>query len=497
MVTPDRKVRKLMSEYQKTGNLSKAAVRADLDVKTARKYVQAGKLPSQMKKGRTWRTRRDPFGRHWSLCAEILEDAPELEGKFLFDWLCEQYPGEYQEGQVRTFQRRVREWKALNGLDKEIFFPQRHQPGERMATDCTHMEELGITIKREPFPHQLCHCVLTCSNWEWATICHSESLLSLRSGIQAALFRLGHVPREHWTDHSSAATHRPGKEEGKDRPFNDQYLDLMQHFGLRPRTIQVGAAHENGDIESLHGALKRRIKQYLLLRGSRDFASVQEYRRFLEQVLEKANARRTKRLAEELERMPKLQVSRLAEYKEYRCRVMSWGTITVDRRIYSVPGRLIGEKVVVRRYEGHIEVFFNDVYQFSAPWISRESGHRINYRHLIGWLVRKPGAFRNYRFQKDLFPSEEFRWAYQVLSEVVSERTAARQYLQILYHAAQTLESEVAAALRQIREQGGVPRLDRVLELSPPSIAAPPKIRPLRVVLSEYDQLLHNERLAV
>ena len=214
-------------------------------------------------------------------------------------------------------------------------------------------------------------------------------------------------------------------------------------------------------------------------------------------MLEKANGRRTKRLAEELERMPKLQVSRLAEYREYRCRVMSWGTITVDRRIYSVPGRLIGEKVVVRRYEEHIEVFFNDVYQFGAPWISRESGHRINYRHLIGWLVRKPGAFRHYRFHQDLFPAEEFRWAYEVLSEALTERTADREYLQILHHAAHSLESEVAAALGKIREQGGVPRLDRVLELTPPSIPEAPKMRPLQVVLSEYDQLLNQERVAV
>jgi transposase InsO family protein len=136
-----------------------------------------------------------------------------------------------------------------------------------MATDFTHMDELGITINGEPYRHLLCHCVLTYSNWEWATICRSESLPALRNGIQAALFRLGHVPRRHWTDNSSAATHRPGKDDGTDRRFNDNYRDLMKHFGMEPRTIQVGAAHENGDVESLNGVLKRRIKQYLLLRG--------------------------------------------------------------------------------------------------------------------------------------------------------------------------------------------------------------------------------------
>jgi len=497
MITPDRKVRKLMSEYQKTGKLSKAALRADLDAKTARKYIRAGKLPSQMRTERTWRTREDPFSRHWPECAEILTDIPELEGMFLFEWLCEQYPGEYQEGQLRTFQRRIREWKAQQGPDKEVFFPQKHHPGKRMSTDCTHMEELGITINGEPYNHLLCHCVLTYSNWEWATICRSESLLALRSGIQAALFQLGHVPREHWTDNSSAATHRPGKEAENSRQFNDNYKDLMAHFDMLPRTIQVGAPQENGDVESLNGALKRRIRQYLLLRGSRDFASVEDYRFFLGQVLRKANEKRSQRLTEELEHMPKLRVSRLAEYIEYRCRVMSWGTITVDRRIYSVPARLIGEKVQVRRYEEHIEVFFNGVFQLTAPWIPRDQGQCVNYRHLIGWLIRKPGAFSNYRFKSSLFPTEEFRWAYDALSNAVSERTANREYLQILHHAARNMECEVVKALQKIRRMQEIPRLDRILDLNPGLKPDHPTIKPLLVNLSEYDQLIYNERIAV
>ena len=149
MMTPDRKVRKMMGEYQKTGNVVKAALRSDMDPKTARKYIAAGKLPSQMQVEHTWRTRPDPFEAHWGQCEGILDVAPEMEGKFLFEWLCEQYPDIYQEGQVRTFQRRVREWKALSGPDKEVFFPQVHEPGRRMSTDCTHMDELGINQRDE------------------------------------------------------------------------------------------------------------------------------------------------------------------------------------------------------------------------------------------------------------------------------------------------------------------------------------------------------------
>ena len=184
MISSDRKVRRFMEEYQRTGNLSLSSLRSDLDPKTCRKYLKAGKFPSQMCPEHTWRTRRDPFAAHWPECESILSDAPELEAKFLFDWLCHKYPGAYQEGQLRTFQRRVHEWRALNGPEKEVYFPQDHEPGLRMSTDCTHADRLGITINNKPFPHLLCHCVLTYSNWEWATICQSESILALRTGIR-------------------------------------------------------------------------------------------------------------------------------------------------------------------------------------------------------------------------------------------------------------------------------------------------------------------------
>ena len=507
MITLDRKVRKLMKEYQKTGNLSLASLRSDMDPKTGRKYLKAGKLPSQMRSEHIWRTRPDPFAAHWSECEGILSDIPELKAKSLFEWLCQKYSGEYQEGQLRTFQRRVHKWRALYGPDKEVYFPQVHRPGIRMSTDWTHADELGVTINGDPFPHLLCHSVLSYSNWEWATICHSESILSLRGGIQSALFQLGHVPREHWTDHSSAATHVPGANDDKNdsdnkadnschRKYNHGYLSIMSHFGMEPRTIQVNSPHENGDVESLNGVLKRRLNQHLLLRGSRDFDSVESYRTFLEQVLRQANSIRTDRLKEELAQMPILNVSRLAEYNEYICRVRNSSTITIDRRIYSVHSRLIGEKVKVRRYESHIEVYYKSFLQLKAPWISRDSKHYINYRHVIRWLIRKPGAFSQYRFREELFPSELFRWAWDCLSKELSTRTAEREYLQLLHHAANTMQCEVESALLSIRNSGEIPRLDKVLAKCTPAVQEPPRLKPLTVTLSEYDKLLPGREVS-
>lgn len=485
-----------MEEYQKTGNVSNAAMRADLDPKTARKYLRSGKLPSQMKAEHTWRTREDPFEDHWDEAERMLEAAPELNAKSLFEWLSERHPDDYQEGQLRTFQRKVRLWRAQEGPEKEIYFSQTHKPGKRMSTDFTHMGKLGITIAGEPFDHLLCHCVLTFSNWAWATICHSESMLALRNGIQNALFRLGRAPEEHWTDHSSAATHQPaGSAEESRREFNAEYLSLMEHFSMKPCTIQVDSPNENGDVESLNGALKRRIEQHLLLRGCRDFDSLEHYRAFLENILEKTNRLRTKRMNEELSKMRLLHVSKLAEYKEYACNVRSGSTITVDRRIYSVPSRLIGENVRVRRYETHIEVFYKGVQQLEAPWIGRDgAGHYINYRHIISSLVRKPGAFRNYRYREDLFPTEAFRWAYDELCAELNERNADREYLQILQNAAQNMECEVNAALYMLRAQNKTPRLDEVLKMTRRSLPAPPEMEPLSVSLGDYDELLEEDR---
>jgi hypothetical protein len=207
-------------------------------------------------------------------------------------------------------------------------------------------------------------------------------------------------------------------------------------------------------------------------------------------VMKKANKGRSERLAEEIKHMHVLNVSRLAEYDEYRCRVRSSCTITVKRRIYSVPSRLIGATVSARRFKDRLEVLYNGVHQLTEPWISRDEGHRINYRHIIGSLVRKPGAFRRFRFREELFPSESFRWAWEYLSECLSERTAEREYLQILNHAALTMQCEVEAVLATMRRDGEVPRWERVLTACRPAVSQPPQLQPLVVSLRDYDDLL-------
>jgi hypothetical protein len=479
-----------MEEIQKNGGIRLAAMRAGMDRKTARKYVRAGQLPAELRTPHTWRTRADPFAEDWPALAAMLEEAPELEARTLFDHLVGRKPDAYTAGQLRTLQRRVREWRAQRGPEREIFFPQAHRPGEALQTDFTHATVLGVTIGGEPFDHQLCHSVLPFSNWEWATVCHSESMAALRRGVQSTLFRLGRVPEFHQTDNSTAATHELST--GK-RGFNEEYLAVMAHLGLKPRTIGIGEKEQNGDIEASHGVLKPRLAQQLLLRGSRDFESADAYEQWLWEKIDAANRPRQPKLVEELAIMRPLRVSRLPEYREESVVVTSWSTIRVRRNTYSVPSRLIGETVRVHVYEPRLVVYHGTVRQLEVERLRGEGGHRINYRHVIWSLVQKPGAFARYRYREDLFPSLTFRRAYDALTERGDAWKADIEYLRILHLAASTMESAVEQVLVQLLDAGECPGADVLKRLVAPETIAVPALEIPAVDLTSYDHLLADD----
>ena len=267
-----------------------------MDEKTARKYLRENKLPSECRAEHTWRTREDPFATKWEEVEELLSMNPNLQAKTLFNYLQGKYPGRFEDGQLRTLQRRVKIWRALEGPPREVFFAQRHEPGRLGQSDFTHLTPLEITIAGQPFSHLLYHFVLTYSNWEAGTVCFSESFESLSEGLQNALWRLGKVPHAHQTDRLSSAVHKLGHPE----LFTDRYESLLRHYGLEGRTIGAGKANENGDIEQRHHRFKVALDQTLLLRGSRDFASRVEYEAFLQAFFDQLNAGRRTRLDEEL-----------------------------------------------------------------------------------------------------------------------------------------------------------------------------------------------------
>jgi len=454
-----------------------------------------------MRKPHTWRTRQDPFADVWPKVEEWLGAAPELEAKALFEFLMDEHEGKFVEGQVRTFQRRVRDWHALHGPEQEVFFQQQHRPGEAMQLDFWDAAELEITIQGEPFPHLLSHLVLPFSNWEYACSCRSESMLAVRCGVQRGVRKLGHVSEWMQSDNSTAATHRPGVDEevvcGEDgrvqrRPFNDEYEDLVRHLGMKPRTIAVGKSQQNGDVEALNNAMRRRLTQHLLLRGSRDFDSREAYEAWVESVLDKANAWRGAKVAEELKHMRPLRASLLPEYREYKVSVSKGITINVMRNLYSVPSRLKQRQVTAQVYEDRIEVFYKGRHQQTMPRLTGRNNALINYRHIIHSLVKKPGAFRCYKYRDQMFPTLAFKEAHEALGKRMVTYRADSEYVRILKLAADTMESEVGAALELLLEQGLSFDSNDVRDLVQVEGPQVPEMPALAVDLVEYDGLLQN-----
>src|SRR5260221_9101492 len=275
----DGEVMLYMRERHKGTTQEVAAARAGMSTRTARRYEKAGKRPSQLKRPRTWRTRENPCEEDWPWVVEQLERDPALQVSTLFALLCAQNPGNYRPTQVRTLQRQVAVWRVAQGPEKEVYFEQVHTPGERSQSDFTHMEEFNVTIAGEPFPHLLYHCVLTYSNEEAISLCFAETFEALAEGIEHALWQFGGVPLQHRTDHLTAAVKPLSKPEQEE--WTQRYAALMQHYGMKPTTNNVGVAHENGDVEQSHYRFQQAVDQALRVRGSRDFADRASYEHFL------------------------------------------------------------------------------------------------------------------------------------------------------------------------------------------------------------------------
>jgi hypothetical protein len=486
-----------MEEMTKHGRVGLAAMRAGMDRKTARTYVRNGKLPSERAQPRDWRTHEDAFVEHWPELEARLNESPTLEAKTLFEVLREAHPGRYDEGQLRTLQRRVKAWRAERGPDKEVVLAQQHRPGEAAQTDFTWATELAVTIAGQLFVHMLCVVVLPYSNWRWATVCLSESIAAIRQGVQRALFQLGRVPAWHQTDNSTAATHRipDGKgfvgQGGGKRPFNEDYLALMRHFGMTPRTTEVGAKEQNGDVEAANGALKRALEQALLVRGSRDFETPDAWQSFVDETQRKANRGRARRVAEDLAAMRELTVARLPEFVEQDVRVSEWSTVRIKHCSYSVPSRLLGEWVRVRLFEDRLEVWYAGKEQLACERLRGRHQRRIDYRHVIWSLVRKPGGFARYVYRDEMFPSLVFRRAYDAIQTPHHGLPGDLEYLRILHQAASTLEADVEAALALLLAEGKAITAEAVKALvTTATTIAVPDLAGQPVDLGAYDALL-------
>ncbi len=199
------------------------------------------------------------------------------------------------------------------------------------------------------------------------------------------------------SDNLSAATHKLRKRSGRD--LNWTYRQLLEHYGLESTRTNPRKAHENGVVEQAHRRIKEAIAQQLLRRGSGDFATVGPYEEFLEELVAVRNRRAEPKVRIELEHLRPLPAAQIPDYVSYQVRVRKWSTIRVSNRTHTVPSRLIGQKVEARLFQDHVDVYYRDSFVERLERVVGPDRCRVNYRHVIESLIRKPGAFARYRWR--------------------------------------------------------------------------------------------------
>jgi transposase InsO family protein len=432
-------------------------------------------MPTTTKQPRDWRTRPDPFAAVWQTDVEPLLRSDlkgVLEAKVVLEVLRQRYPEQFQPGQARTLQRRFRDWRARHGVEPEVFFQQVAVPGREAAIDFTHGTDLGVTIAGEALPHLLFEFVLSYSHWTWVAVAFGETFEALVAGVQGALWALGGAPAVLRSDNLSAATHELKASSGRD--LTPRFRGVLEHYGMRSSRITPGLAHENGVAEQAHRRLKALVAQALLVRGHVDFDDLAGYQAFVQEVVAYwRNRPAAARLAEERSALRALPSAPIPSYTIYYAVVRRWSTIRVAHRTYSVPAQLMGHTVEARVYPNVVEVRYRAHLVQTMPRLRGEDEHRIDYRHVIGWLVRKPGAFARYRYREDLYPSVTFRRAYDALVRTHGER-ADVEYLRILHLAMTAGEARVGEVLTAVLDQvDGFDYVTVQTQVAPPVLTVP------------------------
>jgi hypothetical protein len=489
MVT-DEQVWKLRQKMSHGHTQEAAAAAAGMSERSARTW-QDGPLPSQTKGPRSWRTRADPFAGVWETLVVPLLRADlhrQLEAPAVLDVLQRHDPQRFGSAQLRSLQRRLVDWRALEGTGRDVVFPQQHPPGREAAFDFTHATELGVTIAGVLLHHLLFVLVLPFSGWVWSCVAFGETFEAMLAGIQGALWELGGVPEVLRSDNLSAATHELARAGG--RGLTRRYAALLAHYGMKSSRINPGESQENGAVESRNGRLKSTVAQALIVRGDRDFADLPSYEAFVRRVIaERVAGRDPAKLAQERERLKPLPSARLPTWSVFTVRVSRWSTIEIGKRLYSVPSRLIGAHVEVRLHADHLEVRYRTQLTATMPRLHGTGAARIDYRHIIWSLVRKPGAFARYRFREELFPTLTFRRAYDALCAQHGTR-ADVEYVRVLHLAASTMQSSVESALTALLEAGEAFDYVTVRDRVAPVESEVPSVSIDAPDLREYDALL-------
>lgn len=452
-----------------------SAAKAGFSERSARSIEKEGFQPAKPK--HCWMTRRDPFEAVWEKeIIPMLEKQPRLQAKTLLEHLQCQHEGQFPDKLLRTLQRRVKKWRALHGPDKEVIFRQNHPPGWQGLSDFTSTQDLKITISEAPVDHIFYHYRLAYSGWEHAEIIlGGESFSALTEGLQNALWQCGGVPKTHRTDSLSAAFKNASKKDHDD--LTKGYENFCAHYGMEPTRNNRGVSHENGTIESSHRHLKSRIDQALMIRGSRNFTSLDAYRQFIRELMSRHNRRIHKEYLEELACLTPLPERKTTDYTEERVCVTNSSTFLLKGVVYSVPSKLIAETLKIHLYDDRLECFVGGchVITLSRKRKNRRHERQVDYRHLIGAIMKKPTSFRNYVYKEEFFPTLAFRQTWELLESYHDGYRACKEYLSILNEAAKGDNESIVNNFLERRLRGkGVVSATEVQELfNPPSKELP------------------------
>ena len=478
-----------------------AADAVGISVRSAQR-IDRGELQAegQQQRGRHWRTRADPLAEVWeSVLVPLLEKAPQLEPQTLLLHLEQAFPGQEWYRRKRTLQRRVEQWRALHGPAREVMFLQHHQPGVLGISDFTLLKGQPITVAGEVLEHRLFHFRLPYSGWCHVEVIHGgESFVALSEALQNALALGGGVPAEHRTDSLSACfRNRDGSYAGD---YTSRYRELCAHLGVIATRNNRGVAHENGAIEGPHRHWKHRLEQQLIQRGNRDFATEAEYRQLVSQVTNTLNSRYEVAGRLEIERLhlQPLPVERFADYEPVVARVRSTSTIEVRSVTYSVPSRLIGQQLTVHLRHDRLDLYLRSHYVETLPRLHLQKGQkalrRIDFRHVIESLRRKPRALLRAQLQDDILPGENWRQLWRQLLAALPPDEAAKVMVDALHVAAKT--DDLAGVERYLRRQlrSGELTIGALRDhygLRPPrGLMAMPQLDIPEHTLSSYDELL-------
>jgi len=436
-----------------------AAAKSGVSQRTGRR-IENTKEENKRGKEHTWVTRQNPFADVWESDVVPMLKKGISQATFLLQELQKKYPGKFLDCVIRTLQRKMRKWRAIHGKEQEIFFQQQAEPGKLGISDFTHPKEIKVTINGVPFKHIFYHFRLVFSGFNYVQVFRGsgEPFAALAQGLQEALWLLGGVPEVHRTDSLSASFKNLNRNAQDD--LTERYNAFVEHYGMKATRINLGKANENGAVESSHGHIKKRIEQRLIMRSSSNFCSLEEYRSFIQECVAEHNQHVVKHLEIERAALRPLPAMKALDYETAVATVSCTSTINVRRVTYSVPSRLIGSKLLARLYTDKLECYLGTTHVLSLVRKYSEKRKRvrsIDYRHLIGSLVKKPGAFRGAALRDDILPNDDYRYIWEYVNRTMKDPDACKFIVGLLYIAAtyncqDELSAEVIALIKDAKQ---------------------------------------------